>query len=348
MGVFVFNKSFIYRLLFIIVMTLVLLKGYVFAGILAEVDGFTMYKNDQGEIANDTWVWIDANNDSIAECYRFDKDGHLAKNYTHYDGKKTNDKGQYIEDGIVVKKMLSTGGLLTESELFIGPRLEDKNHYIKDNIILDANLERKEKLKLDRAFVELDETIENDENIDGQVINNIIGRYEPLSNIVPDSGVIYSKEAHTDVIIGRDGEIIPGINATKFISSSYRFNKEVKDVHIYNGEVWDTCMEMQGNKSRVKFLLNKYYLKYNYIYFEISNENHINGYNVDTDMALSIYADNKLLEEIDDFYNGDPQVVELDLDNAKTLELRLNVKSGNLLERVFIHNARLRKIKDED
>ena len=343
MVVFIFKKS-INSILLQILIIVVLSHINTYAGSIIEVDGSAMYKNDQGEIAKDTWVWIDTNNDSIAECYRFDKDGHLAKNYTHYDGKKTNDKGQYIEDGIVVKKMLSTGRLLTESELFIGPRLEDKNHYIKDNIILDANLERKEKLKLDRAFDELDETIENDENIDGQVINNIIGRYDPLSNIVPDSGVIYSKEAHTDVIIGRDGEIIPGINATKFISSSYRFNKEVKDAHIYNGEVWDTCMEMQGNKSRVKFLLNKY----NYIYFEISNENHINGYNVDTDMALSIYADNKLLEEIDDFYNGEPQVVELDLDNAKTLELRLNVKSGSLLERVYIHNARLRKIKDED
>ena len=299
MDIFSFHK--IYRnILFHIIIVLILIIGNIaFAGTIENVDGYEMYRLNNGEYAKDTWVWIDTNKDSIAECYRFDKDGHLAKNYIHYDGKKTNENGQYIEDGIVVKKMLSTGRLLTESELFIGPRLEDKNHYIKENIILDANLERKEKLKLDRAFDELDETIENDENIDGQVINNVTGRYEPLSNIVPDSGVIYSKESHTDVVIGRDGEIIPGINATKFISSSYRFNKEVQDVHIYNGEVWDTCMEMQGNKSRVKFLLNKY----NYIYFEISNENHINGYNVDTDMALSIYADNKLLEEIDDFYN---------------------------------------------
>lgn len=343
MDIFAFYKKYKYIFSSIIVLVLILVE-ITYAGSLIEIDGFTMYKNDQGEIAKDTWVWIDANNDSIAECYRFDKDGHLAKNYTHYDGKKTNDKGQYIEDGIVVKKMLFTGRLLTDSELFIGPRLEDKNHYIKDNIILDANLERKKKLKLDRGFKELEETIENDETIDGQVINSVIGSYEPLSYIEPESGVIYSKETRTDVIVGKDGQIIPGINATKFISSSYRFSKEVKDVNIYNGEVWDTCMEMQGNKSRVKFLLNKY----NYIYFEISNEIHINGYNVDTDMALSIYADNKLLEEIDDFYNGEPQIVELDLDNAKTLELRLNVKSGNLLERVYIHNARLRKIKDED
>ena len=29
----------------------------------------------------DSWIWIDTNNDSIAECYRFDKDGYIAINY---------------------------------------------------------------------------------------------------------------------------------------------------------------------------------------------------------------------------------------------------------------------------
>lgn len=343
MGILILNKSINYRLLLLVIIV-VLLDFSIFAGNLIEADGFVMYQNDSGDIAKDTWVWIDTNSDSIAELYRFDKDGHLARNYTHYDGKMTNDKGQYISNGVVIKKMLSTGKILALEEQFVGPKLEDKNHYIKDNILLDANLERKKKLKLDRGFEELEETIDNDEIIDGTVINNVLGRYDPLSYIEPESGVIYSKETHTDVIVGKDGQIIPGINATKFISSSYRFNKEVKDVHTYNGEVWDTCMEMQGNKSRVKFLLNKY----NYIYFEISNENHINGYNVDSDMVLSIYADDKLLEEIEDFYNREPQVVELDLDNKKTLELKLSVRSGNLLERVYIHNARLRKIKDED
>lgn len=40
-----------------------------------------MYSNDYGEIAKDTWVWIDTNKDSIAECYRFDQNGHLSINY---------------------------------------------------------------------------------------------------------------------------------------------------------------------------------------------------------------------------------------------------------------------------
>ena len=104
-------------------------------------------------------------------------------------------------------------------------------------------------------------------------------------------------------------------------------------------------MEMKGNKSSVKFIINKY----NYMYFEISNENHTNEtYRKSLDATLSIYTDGALLEEIDDFYDGEPQVEELDLDGNKTLELKLTIKNGNLSERVFINNARFRKIKDED
>ena len=60
------------------------------------------------------------------------------------------------------------------------------------------------------------------------------------------------------------------------------------------------------------------------------------------------HADDVLLEEIDDFYDNEPQVVELDLDGKKTVSLKLTIRNGNLSERVFINNARFRKIKDED
>ncbi|MBQ1647273.1 MAG: hypothetical protein II047_02190, partial [Bacteroidales bacterium] len=41
-------------------------------------------------------------------------------------------------------------------------------------------------------------------------------------------------------------------------------------------------------------------------------------YRRELDATLSIYADDKLLETIDDFTDGEPQVVELDLDGKKT------------------------------
>lgn len=154
-----------------------------------------------------------------------------------------------------------------------------------------------------------------------------------------------SKGVEERIVVGEDGKIIPGRNAVNFISSSNKFEKEAKDVIIFNGDTWENPMEMKGNRSSVKFLLNKY----NYMYFEISNENHTNEtYRRPLDATLSIYTDGVLLEEIDDFYDGEPQVVELDLDGKKTLEIKLSIKNGNLSERVFINNARFRKIKDED
>ena len=50
------------------------------AGTMIDDSGTIMYANDHGEIAKDTWVWIDTDKDSIAECYRFDSDGHIASN----------------------------------------------------------------------------------------------------------------------------------------------------------------------------------------------------------------------------------------------------------------------------
>ena len=85
------------------------------------------------------------------------------------------------------------------------------------------------------------------------------------------------------------------------------------------------------------------------MYFEITNQQHTNEtYRKELDAVLSIYADGKLLEEIDDFTDGDPQVVELDLDNKKTLELKLTIRNGDISEKVYINNARFRKIKDEE
>ena len=85
-----------------------------FAGRLLTVDGVTAYHTDEGEVAKNTWVWVDDNGDSIAECYRFDKDGHLAINYKDRYGKETNNEGQLIENGEVIKKMLSNGEILNK------------------------------------------------------------------------------------------------------------------------------------------------------------------------------------------------------------------------------------------
>lgn len=323
----------------------IVLFELVFAGRLLTIDGVTAYHTDDGVIAKNTWVWIDVNNDGIEELYRFDEFGFIAKNYTHYDGKTTNDKGQLLENGVVVRRMVGTGKVITNEDIEYGPKIKETEEMSYGNVLIPKSINKKLRQKIDDTWHLGSETLPNDEAINGQVIDKVTGVYKPLSDVMPESGIIYSKGSEEKVAISKDGKIIPGRNAVNFISSSNKFEKEVKDVIIYNGDTWEAPMEMKGNKSSVKFLLNKY----NYMYFEISNENHTNEtYRRPLEATLSIYADGVLFEEIDDFYDGEPQVVELDLDNKKTLELKLTIRNGDLSERVFINNARFRKIKDED
>ena len=334
-----------YKIVTIIVVFVTLNCYFAHAGCLLTVGGVTAYHTDDGIVAKNTWVWIDDNNDGIEELYRFNDLGMLAINYTHYDGKITNEKGQLLEKGVVVRRMTGTGKVITNEDIDYGPKIKETEEYLYGNILIPKSISKKQRQKINDTWHLGSETLANDEAIDGQVIDKVTGVYKPLSDVVPESGIIYSIGSEEKVAISKDGKIIPGKNALSFISSSSKFEKEVKDVIIFNGDTWENPMEMKGNRSSVKFLLNKY----NYMYFEISNENHTNEtYRRPLDATLSIYADGILLEEIDDFYDGEPQVVELDLDNKRTLELQLTIKNGNLSERVFINNARFRKIKDED
>ena len=339
-------KKCVFRKIIIIIIIFVTQCCYfVDAGRLLKVDGVTANQTDDGTIAKNAWVWIDDNSDGIEELYRFNELGMLAINYTHYDGKMTNDKGQLLEKGVVVRRMTGTGKVITNEDIDYGPKIEETEEYLYGNVLIPKSISKKQRQKIDDTWHLGSETLANDEAIDGQVIDKVTGVYKPLSDVVPESGVIYSKGSDEKVVMSKDGKIIPGKNAVNFISSSNKFEKEAKDVIIFNGDTWENPMEMKGNRSSVKFLLNKY----NYMYFEISNENHTNEtYRRPLDATLSIYADGLLLEEIDDFYDGEPQIVELDLDGKKTLELKLTIKNGNLSERVFINNARFRKIKDED
>ena len=110
-----------------------------YAGNLIEVDGFTMYSNDYGEIVKDTWVWIDTDRDSIAECYRFDEDGHLAINYKDRYGKVTNDKGQLIENNEVIRKMLSNGEILNKKDSPSNGIVEFLGNIINNNVTITQN-----------------------------------------------------------------------------------------------------------------------------------------------------------------------------------------------------------------
>lgn len=60
------------------------------------------------------WQWIDDNGDGVAECYYFETEsngyrGRLYKNTTTPDGYTVNEKGQWIQNGIVITKDMAQG-----------------------------------------------------------------------------------------------------------------------------------------------------------------------------------------------------------------------------------------------
>lgn len=341
MDYLVFQKSIRNVFFHIIMILLVLLLNYkTSAGKLVEVDGFTMYSNDYGEVVKDSWVWIDANSDSIAECYRFDKDGHLAIDYKDRYGKVTNDKGQLIENGEVIKKMLSNGEILNKKDSPANGILE-----FFGNIIKPKPKYEKDKWTGKTYEVDVYETNGIEETIDGKVLYAKSDDYEEidiLNGAVAESGVIYSSGKSSEISdnVKDDREIIAGKDFRKFITSKNKCDEKVTETYIYGGNKWNDVLVLNGNGASVKFKLDKN----NYMRFEIAHQTH--GIDTrDTDITLDLYVDNVLIDNIDEFVDSEPQVVEEYLEDAKTVELKVNIKAGSFGRKVYIRNGRFRKVK---
>ena len=330
-----------------IIILLIIICQFIYAGNLIELDGFTMYSNDYGEIVKDTWVWIDTDRDSIAECYRFDEDGHLAINYKDRYGKTTNDKGQLIENNEVIRKMLSNGEILNKKDSPSNGILDFLGNIINNNV-------KSEKDKWTGKTYEvnvyetngIDETI--DETIDGTVLygkNNNKDDIDILNGEVAESGIIYSSGKPSKISDGvnEDREIIAGKDFRKFITSKNKCDEKIAETYIYGGSRWNDVLVLNGNGSSVKFKLDKE----NYIRFEVAHQTH-GEETKDTDITLDMYIDGVLVDSFDEFVDSSPQVVEEYLEEAKTIELKVNIKEGSFGRKVYIRNGRFRKVKIKD
>lgn len=326
--------------IFLTIIFVILIVSFSFAGSLVEVDGFIMYKNDYGEIAKDTWVWIDTDNDSIAECFRFDKEGHLAIDYKDRYGRETNELGQLVEDGIVIKKMLSSGEVLNKKETPASGILE-----FLGNIINKKS--KNEKDKWTGKEINVSETNGITGTIDNEVIYAKSNNYEYeevdiLNGETAENGVIYSNGKQTEISDGIkiDKEYIAGKDFRKFIVDKYKCDEKVDSVHVYGGDIWSDVLVLSGKGAYVKFELDKE----NYMRFEVVNEAH--GLDsTDTDMTLDIYLDGKLYDNFDEFVDSEPKIYEEYLEDAKIIELKLNIKTGSIGRKVYIRNGRFKKVK---
>ena len=312
------------------------------AGTMIDDAGTIMYANDHGEIAKDTWVWIDTDKDSIAECYRFDSDGHIASNYKDKYGKATNEKGQLIENGEVIRKMLSTGKIIKNSDVpesgiakSTGSVINPKPKYEKDKW---TNKEKE---------IKVYETNAIDETIDGKVIyaKSDKDEIDILNGDMAESGTIYANGKASELSDGvkENRNIVAGKDFRRFISSKNKCTEKLSSAYIYGGAYWEDVLALSGNGASVKFTLNGN----NYIRFEVAHNNH-GEEEKDTNITLDMYVDGKLYDSFDEFVDGEPQVVEEYLEKAKTVELKVHIESGSIGRTVYIRNGRLKKVKIKD
>ncbi|MDD3252660.1 MAG: hypothetical protein PHV18_08880 [Lachnospiraceae bacterium] len=65
------------------------------------------YDNGDGTSPSNGWQWIDGNADGISESYYFDSNGWLLADTTTPDGYTVNEKGAWVQNGIVQTKTVS-------------------------------------------------------------------------------------------------------------------------------------------------------------------------------------------------------------------------------------------------
>lgn len=67
----------------------------------SEVNWGWWYQNDDGTYPVNQWVWIDGNNDGIAESYYFDSNGYCLQDTTTPDGYTVNASGAWTVNGAI-------------------------------------------------------------------------------------------------------------------------------------------------------------------------------------------------------------------------------------------------------
>ena len=58
------------------------------------------WQEDDGSYAQNTWKWLDGNEDGLSDCYYFDANGYMAHS-TVVDGYQVDENGRWIQDGQV-------------------------------------------------------------------------------------------------------------------------------------------------------------------------------------------------------------------------------------------------------
>lgn len=324
-------------LFIIIFILLVLVRQIMFAGTIEKVDDSVMYKTNSGNYATNTWVWLDINGDSVKECYRFDEDGHIAVNYVGNDGRRTNDKGQLVENGFVMKK-LSSGTIIkgdgtpyVNAKVSTGSIINNTGSRVLDNLPFEVVGRNGDTILTTRLKEEV--VIPMDKNVStGSNIIYANGASGAISTITSDGS------------IKSNNHIVAGKNIENYITSKNNAKVDVEKAVIFGNDIWEDVIELRGKGSSIKVNVKNF----NYMYFEVAEENHVVDKENDELLSLDVYIDGELYVSIDEFIESEPQIEEIEELDGKVVELKVNITGKNKSRRVYIRNGRLKKIREKD
>lgn len=321
----------------IIICSIILLLSISFAGTIENANGKIMYKTNSGLYAKNSWAWLDINGDSVKECYRLDEDGHIAVNYVGNDGRRTNDKGQLIENGFVIKKLLSgkiikgEGVPCVNAKVSTGSIINNTGSRVLDNLPFEVAGRNGDTILTTRLKKEV--IIPIDKNVStGSNVIYANGASGAISTITSDGN------------IKSNNNIVAGKNIENYITAKKNAKTDIEKAIIFGNDIWEDVIELRGNESSIKINVKNF----NYMYFEVAEENHVVDKENEELLSLDVYIDGELYETLDEFVESEPQVEEIEELDGKVIELKVNIVGRNKGRRVYIRNGRLKKIREKD
>lgn len=332
------------RIICILIVALVASPFRVYAAGFVDTDNGRYYLNDQNQFAINCWRWIDEDNDTVAECYRFGPDGHPLTNATTSDGKMTDMYGRWIVDGIVQKIYTKT----------FKPLSGNRKHYIA----IDPKTSTDSVMRINSTGKDIYRTIEDQEKkakkkakgsplaiFSPSEVGYILGNKVKLER--PEGGnsrglVIDNLSVEEEYRYLEEGEsVVAGRDMRQLITASKNFTKNLEKAKIWGGEEWTDVMCLSGNGAYVKFDMTKY----NYFTVEIAHQTHGES-TADTSCYIEFYINDDLIDGYDKFNDKPPQQISEWVDDGKkTIEFRLVVEGSAKGRKVYLRNARVRNIK---
>ncbi|MBO6134475.1 MAG: hypothetical protein J6O09_01690 [Lachnospiraceae bacterium] len=329
-----------------------------YAGYFVDAFGFNHYYNDSDGKPIVGWRWMDSNGDGLAECYRFNIDGTLVTN-TIVKGKEVNDKGQWVVDGEVQRKNINTGKIYRERATVV--KVATDNEYMDlgtRSTVRRINATGKDiEISTMSGIIKFDGpegkfVRSSDSILYGKGTKKIIEK-RPVATS-SSWGIIADAMKEEEIIYLTSTEsIIAGRDMRRHKTASNKYTEKADNVKIYGGGVWNDVMVLQGNGAYVKFSTSdtkakKSKYKANYFRAEVAHQTHGESTS-DTYCGLEVYLNGKSVEIFDQFCDGEPETIEMWLDEGEsTVEFRAVVTGDAPGRKIYIRNARFRQTSESE